>query len=178
MKVASTKIISTSVKAGLPVVLKITQILTQSFRAAKIMIEPLVQLLKPAMEQKNYEVRNETEDDIWSEKDGSLYNRDAIFKAVCMQHLTIIISKSMNDTSYMKIKFFKQASEILEFDVTEATKTLKTALEGLDQLMELGLQELGTILTTADISLGKDILMVMNETLTDIHITLQPMLDV
>lgn len=70
-----------------------------------------------------------------------------------------------------------QTSTLLGFQVSEATEILKTALEHLDELTDGALGELEMILYDEESGLRQEILGVMNETLANIHITLQPMLD-
>lgn len=66
----------------------------------------------------------------------------------------------------------------MEFPVPKATKLLQASLEQLDELMAESVQELEYSLPPSAGYLHHDILKIMNHTLSDIHVTFQPVLDV
>lgn len=71
-----------------------------------------------------------------------------------------------------------QVSKQVGFRVSQATKVLQSSLEGLDELMEVSMQELDAILSGSNVDIRTDLTLIMNKTLDDIHRTLQPMMDV
>ncbi|CAL8108439.1 unnamed protein product [Orchesella dallaii] len=138
-----------SIYGGIKPAMDVWIILNGKKDAAKMISQPLLDILAPLVDNEEEEFVEDSEE--WSNPDGTLFNRDALIDGV---------------------------SDILTFSVSDATRELKVALERLDRLMETSLIELDDILEDEDSNLRSDILGIMNDTLTEIHIAMQPMLDV
>ncbi|ODN06340.1 hypothetical protein Ocin01_00371 [Orchesella cincta] len=150
IKTATTEMFVASISGGIMPALDVWKILHGKLIAAKLVSKPLRDTLKPLLDSPEEEYADGSDE--WSNPDGALYNRDALINTVSM---------------------------LLNFNVSDATRELKIALQGLDSLMEASLHDLDQILPYEEMPhLRSEILGIMNNTLTEIHIALQPMFDV